>query len=146
MGSPLNRPSRDTCNYRTASPTSSQPPKHYRHFVERIWTLYEPTTRQPIPPTHWTYNTPSNTLWIDSLYVLIHADKTTSVYRKTTHTNLYTHYSSSTPQFSKDSVISSLTRRAHTICSPCHLEPEIQPSKSFYLMALEESTSSWPAP
>ena len=49
-----------------------------------------------------------------------------------THTNLYPHYSS-TPQSSKDSVISSLTRRAHTICSPCHLEPEIQLIKQILL-------------
>ena len=53
------------------------------------------------------YTTPDGS--IPYLDVLIHADKTTSVYRKPTHTNLYTHYSSSTPQSSKDSVISSLT-------------------------------------
>ena len=55
------------------------------------------------------------------------------MHTKPTHTNLYTHYSSSTPQSSKDSVISSLTRRAHTICSPCHLEPEIQLIKQILL-------------
>ena len=70
---------------------------------------------------------------IPYLDVLIHADKTTSVYRKHTHTNLYTHYSSSTPQSSKECVISSLTRRAHTMCSPCHLEPEIQLMKQILL-------------
>ena len=59
--------------------------------------------------------------------------KTPSVYRKPTPTNLHTHYSSSTPQSSKDSVISSLTRRAHTICSPSHIEPEIQHIKQILL-------------
>ena len=70
---------------------------------------------------------------IPHLNILIHADKTTSIYRKPTHTNFYIHYSSSTLQSSKDSVISSLTRRAHTICSPCHLEPEIQFIKQILL-------------
>ena len=70
---------------------------------------------------------------IPYLDVLIHADKTTSIYRKPTHTNLYTRYSSSTPQSSKDSVISSLTRRAHTICSPSHIELEIQHIKQILL-------------
>ena len=50
--------------------------------------------------------------------ILIHADKSTSVYRKPTHTNLYVRYNSCAPSFSKDSVIRSFTRRAHILCSP----------------------------
>ena len=50
--------------------------------------------------------------------ILIHADKSTSVYRKPTHTNLYVRYNSCAPSSSKDSVIRSLTRRAYILCSP----------------------------
>ncbi|KAL5271404.1 hypothetical protein ACHWQZ_G001893 [Mnemiopsis leidyi] len=49
-----------------------------------------------------------------------------SVFRKPTHTNLYTKYSSCTTNSSKDSVIRSLTRRAYNLCSPQHLDSELQ--------------------
>ncbi|MCP3662171.1 MAG: hypothetical protein GY696_06695, partial [Gammaproteobacteria bacterium] len=52
-------------------------------------------------------------------------DKSTSVYRKPTHTNLYTCYNSSTSSSSRHSVITSLTRRAYNICSPQHLQTEL---------------------
>ena len=50
--------------------------------------------------------------------ILTHVDKSTSVYRKPTHTNLNIRYNSCAPSSSKDSVIRSLTRRAHLLCSP----------------------------
>ena len=50
--------------------------------------------------------------------ILIHADKSTSVYRKPIHTNLYVRYNFCSPLSSKDSVIRSLTRQAHILCSP----------------------------
>ena len=56
----------------------------------------------------------------------MHPDLSTSVYRKPTHTDSYTHYSTSSPQSTKDSLISSLTRRAYDICSPQHLPHELE--------------------
>ena len=46
------------------------------------------------------------------LDILLYPDLSTSVYRKPTLTDSYTHYSTSSPQSTKDSLISSLTRRA----------------------------------
>ena len=57
--------------------------------------------------------------------ILILADKSTSVYRKPTHTNLYVRYNSCAHSSSKDSAIRSLTRRAHILCSPQHLQKEL---------------------
>ena len=50
---------------------------------------------------------------------------TTSIYRKPTHTNMYTHYSSSATLSSKETTVRTLTRRAFKLCSPCHLQPEL---------------------
>ena len=61
-------------------------------------------------------------------------DKSTSVYRKPTHTNLYVRYNSCAPSSSKDSVIRSLTRRAHILCSPQHLQKEL---KTVYTTSLQ---------
>ena len=41
------------------------------------------------------------------------------------HTDSYTHYSASAPQSTKDSLIRSLSRRAYDICSPQHLQHEL---------------------
>ena len=59
------------------------------------------------------------------LDILLHPDLSISVYRKRTHTDSYTHYSTSAPQSTKDSLIRSLTRRAYDICSPQHLQHEL---------------------
>ena len=145
MGSPLTvalAEIRVTETEQLAVETSSQPPKHYRHFVDDGFGHFMNQQHANEFLHHingltndlqYTIEHPTPDGSIPYLDVLIHADKTTSVYRKPTHTNLYTHYSSSALQSSKDSVISSLTRRAHTICSPCHLEPEIQHIKQFLL-------------
>ena len=113
----------------------------YNRNTKKIWTLIDKQHANEFlrhingltNDLQYTIEHPTPDGSILYLEVLIHADKTTSVYRKPTHTNLYTHYSSSTPQSSKDSVISSLTRRAHTICSPSHIEPEIQHIKQILL-------------
>ena len=145
MGSPLTvalAEIRVTDTEQLALETSNQPPKHYRHFVDDgfghfINQQHASEFLQHIngltKDLQYTIEHPTPDGSIPYLDVLIHADKTTSVYRKPTHTNLYTHYSSSTPQCSKDSIISSLTSRAHTMCSPCHLEPEIQLIKQILL-------------
>ena len=141
MGSPLTvalAEIRVTETEQLALETSSQPPKHYRHFVDDgfghfINQQHANEFLQHINgltnEIQYTIKHPTYDGSIPYLNVLIHADKTPSVYRKPTHTNLY----SFTPQSSKDSVISSLTRRTHTICSPCHLEPEIQLIKQILL-------------
>ena len=81
----------------------------------------------------YTIEHPSTDGSLPYLDVLIHSDKSTSVYRKPTHTNLYTHYSSAAPSSTKNSIISSLTRRAYTICSPKHLKPELEFLKQTFL-------------
>ena len=115
--------------------TSSKPPKYYRHFVDDGFGHFTDKQNATDFLKHingltndlqYTMEYPAADGSIPYLDVLIHSDNTTSVYRKPTHTNLYTHCSSSTPQSSKNSVISSLTRRAHNICSPCHLEAELK--------------------
>ena len=138
MGSPLTvalAEIRVTETEQLALETSSQPPKHYRHFVDDGFGHFMDKQHANEFLRHingltndlqYTIEQPTPYGSIHYLDVLIHADKTTSAYRKPTYTNLYIHYSSSTPQSSKDSVISSLTRRAHTICFPSHIEPEIQ--------------------
>ena len=74
---------------------------------------------------------PSPDGFLSFLDVLIHPgpDKSTSVYRKPTHTNLYTKYSSSTTNSAKNEVIRSLTRRVNNICSPQHLDAKLQTSR-----------------
>ena len=138
MGSPLTvalAEIRVTETEQLALNTSSKPPKYYRHFVDDGFGHFTDKQNAADFLKHingltndlqYTIEYPAADGSIPYLDVLIHSDNTTSVYRKPTHTNLYTHYSSSTPQSSKNSIISSLTRRAHNICSPCHLEAELQ--------------------
>ena len=66
----------------------------------------------------YTIKYPSHDESLPYMDILIHADKSKSVYRKPTRTNLYVRYNSCAPSFSKDSAIRSLTRRAHILCSP----------------------------
>ena len=73
----------------------------------------------------YTIEYPSHDGYLPYMDILIHADKSTSVYRKPTHINLYVRYNSCAPSSSKDSVIRSLTRRAHILCSPQHLQKEL---------------------
>ena len=138
MGSPLTialAEIRVTETEQLALNTSSKPPKYYRHFVDDGFGHFTDKQNATDFLKHingltndlqYTIEYPAANGSIPYLDVLIHCDNTTSVYRKPIHTDLYTHYSLSTPQSSKNSVISSLTRRAHNICSPCHLEAELQ--------------------
>ena len=111
------------------------PPHTYSHFVddglgsfrdrqhaESFLTFLNSFTED----LKFTQEHPSSNGTIPFLDVLIHPDKSTSVYRKPTHTNLYTKYSSCTTNSSKNAVIRSLTRRAYNICSPQHLDDELQ--------------------
>ena len=114
MGSPLTvalAEIRVTETEQLALETSSQPPKHYRHFVDDAFGHFTDKQHANEFLRHingltndlqYTIEQPTPDGSIPYLDVLIHTDKTSFVYRKPTHTNFYTHYSSSTPQSSKD--------------------------------------------
>ena len=117
--------------------TFPDPPHTYRHFVDDGIGDFRDKQHADNTQTTWTpstltYNTPLNTppttvpFLSSTSSILIHPDKSTSVYRKPTHTNLYVKYNSCTPNSTKNSVIRSLTRRAYNLCSPQHLKAELQ--------------------
>ena len=58
---------------------------------------------------------------------------TFGVYRKTTHTDLYTHFYSAHPTATKKGTINSLFLRALRLCSPEHLQSEIEHIRSAFL-------------
>ena len=112
--------------------SNTNPPNHYYHFVDDGFGHFR--NRQHAesflqhinslaPDLEYTIEHPSATGSIPFLDVLIHPDNTTSIYRKPTHTNLYTHYSYSATLSSKESTVRTLTRTAFKLCSPCHLQP-----------------------
>ena len=114
--------------------SNTNPPNHYYHFVDDgFWHFrnrqHAKSFLQHInslaPDLEFTIEHPSATGSIPFLDVLTHPDNTTSIYRKPTLTDLYTHYSSSVTLSSKESIVRTLTRRAFKLCSPCHLQPEL---------------------
>ena len=118
----------------TALKTCSDPPNTYRHFVDDGIGDFRDSDHADSFQNHlnsltddltYTIEHPSSDGTLPFMDVLIHPDKSTSVYRKPTHTNLYTRYNSSAPSSAKYSVIRSLTRRAYNICSPQHLQAEL---------------------
>ncbi|MCP4494476.1 MAG: hypothetical protein GY820_45335, partial [Gammaproteobacteria bacterium] len=115
--------------------SSPDPPHSYSHFVDdglgafrdkRHAETFLSFLNSLTEDLNFTQEHPSPDGSIPFLDVLIHPDKSTSVYRKPTHTNLYTKYSSCTTNSSKNGVIRSLTRRAYNVCSPQHLDAELQ--------------------
>ena len=115
--------------------TSPDPPHSYCHFVDDGLGAFRDRTHADTFLSYINFLTQDLTFTIEHpspdgsipfLDVFIHPDKSTSIYRKPTHTNLYTKYTSCTTTASKDSVIRSLTRRAYRICSPQHLNHELQ--------------------
>ena len=145
MGSPLTMALaeiRVTDIENLAISTFPHPPKHYRHFVDDGFGHFTDRDHANNFLQHinsvtedlqYTIEHPSSDGSIPFLDVLIHPDRSTSIYRKPTHTNLYTHYCSSSPTSTKFSIISSLTRRAYTLCSSCHLNDELQFLKHTFL-------------
>ena len=122
--------------------TSPQPPSLYKHFVDDGFGVFRDKTHAETYLEYvnslssdlvYTIEHPSQDGSIPFLDILIHKDLSTSVYRKSTHTDTYTHYSTATPQTTKDSLIRSLTRRAYNICSPQHLDLELTHVKSVLL-------------
>ncbi|KAL5254022.1 hypothetical protein ACHWQZ_G013701 [Mnemiopsis leidyi] len=123
--------------------SSPDPPSSFSHFVddgcgafrdkdhaETYLTFLNSLTED----LNFTMEHPSTDGSLPFLDVYIHPDKSTSVYRKPTHTNLYTKYSSCTTNSSKNSVIRSLTRRAYNLCSPQHLDSELQTVRHICLL------------
>ena len=115
--------------------SSPDPPHSYCHFVDDGLGAFRDRNHADSflsfinslsPDLNYTLEHPSPDGSIPFLDILIHPDKSTSIYRKPTHTNLYTRYDSCTTTSSKDSVIRSLTRRAYRLCSPEHLDDELQ--------------------
>ena len=115
--------------------SSADPPSLYKHFVDDGISRYRNRHHAEIFLQHlnsqsndlvYTAEHPRSNGSLPFLDILLHSDLSTSVYRKPTHTDSYTHYSTSAPQSTKDSLIRSLTRRAYDICSPQHLQNELQ--------------------
>ncbi len=115
--------------------TCPDPPHTYKHFVDdgigdfrdrRQADNFLAYINSLNPDLQYTIEHPATDGTLPFLDVLIHPDKSTSVYRKPTHTDLYVKYNSCTNNRTKDSVIRSLTRRAHNVCSPQHLATELQ--------------------
>ena len=124
---------RVTYNEFSALSTSPHPPStiftslesHARTFLTHINSL--------TPDLQYTLELPNHNRSLPYVDILIYSDNSTSIYRKPTHTNVYTHYNSCSPQVHKDSIIRSLTRRAYTLCSPQHLQPELEFLKNTFL-------------
>ena len=117
------------------------PPPHYYHFVDDGFGHFR--NRQHAesflshlnslsPDLEYTIEHPSADGSIPFLDVLIHHDNSTSVYRNT-NTIVYTHFSSSATMASKESTVRTLTRRAFKLCSPHHLQSEINHLESTFL-------------
>ena len=122
--------------------SSTRKPKHYYHFVddglghfinrahtEEFLQHFNSFT----PDLEYTIEHPNPDGSIPFLDILIHPDNSTSIYRKPTNTNLYAHYSSAANMSSKESVVRTLTRRAHKLCSLQHLNTELQHLEATFL-------------
>ena len=100
----------------------TDPPNNYRHVVdEKIGDFRGKSHADGFlnftDDLQYTIEYSSEDGSLPYMDILIHSDKSTSVYRKPTPNNLYVHYNSCAPSSSTDSVIRSLTRRAHILCS-----------------------------
>ena len=145
MGSPLTvtlAEIRVTYIEQLALSSSTRKPKHYYHFLDDglghfINRAHAEEFLQHLnsftPDLEYTIEHPNPDGSIPFLDILIHPDNSTSIYRKPTNTNLYTHYSSAATMSSKESVVRTLTRRAYKLCSPQHLNTELQHLEATFL-------------
>ena len=122
--------------------SSTRKPKHYYHFVDDgLGHFINHTHAEEFlqhlnslaPDLEYTIEHPNPDGGIPFLDILIHPDNSTSIYRKPTNTNLYTHYASAATMSSKESVVRTLTRRAYKLCSPQHLNTELQHLEATFL-------------
>ena len=145
MGSPLTvtlAEIRVTHIEQQALSSSTRKPKHYYHFVDDGLGHFINRTHAEeflqhlnslAPDLEYTIEHPNPDGSIPFLDILIHPDNSTSIYRKPTNTNLYTHYSSAATMSSKESVVRTLTRRAFNLCSPQHLNSELRHLEATFL-------------
>ena len=118
---------------------STDPPSYYCNFLTADLGIsvtdntLNPSYNSMAPDLEYTIEHPSADGSIPFLDILIHPDYSTSIYRKPTHTNLYTHYTSSATIASKESTVRTLTRRAFKLCSLCHLQTELLHLESTFL-------------
>ena len=121
---------------------SIDPPGHYYHFVDDGFSHFRNRDHAEHFLQHlnsltsdleYTIEYPKADGSIAFLDILIHANKSTSIYRKPTNTNLYIHYSSSASMSSKESTVRTLTRRAFKLCSPQHLADELSHLENTFL-------------
>ena len=145
MGSPLTvtlAEIRVTHIEQQALSSSTRKPKHYYHFVDDglghfINRSHADEFLQHLnslaPDLEYIIEHPNADGSIPFLDILIHPDKSTSIYRKPTNKNLYTHYSSAATMSSKEFVVRTLTRRAFKLCSPQHLNSELRHLEATFL-------------
>ena len=118
-----------------------KPPKHYRHFVDEGFGQF--TCKQHAnkflqhinsltQDLQYTIEHPPTDGSLPYLDVLIHSDKSTSVQKTYPYQPVRSLFLSRT-LLHKKSIISFLTRRAYTICSPKHLKPELEFLKQTFL-------------
>ena len=145
MGSPLTvtlAEIRVTHIEQQALSSSTRKPKHYYHFVDDGLGHFINRSHAEEFLQHlnslaldleYTIDHPNADGSIPFLDILIHPNNSTSIYRKPTNTNLYTHYSSAATMSSKESVVRTLTRRAFKLCSPQHLNSELRHLEATFL-------------
>ena len=118
----------------TITPEAIKSLLNFSHFVNRAHAEeFLQHLNSLAPDLEYTIEHPNPDGSILFLDILIHPDNSTSIYRKSTNTNLYTHYSSGATMSSKESVVRTLTRRAHKLCSPQHLNTELQHLEATFL-------------
>ena len=121
---------------------STDPPSHYYHFVDDGFGHFR--NRQhaesflhhlnsKAPDLEHTIQHPSADGSTPFLEMLIHPNHRTSIYRKPTHTNLYSHYTSPATMASKEFTIRTLTRRTFKLCSFSYLQTELLHLESTFL-------------
>ena len=144
MGSPLTVELAEirVTELETIGLNTSQPPSLYKHFVDDGFGVFRDKTHAKTYLEYvnslssglvYTIEHPSQDGSIPFLDIFIHKDLSISFYRKPTHTDTFTHYSTAAPQNTKDSFIRSLTRRSYNICSPQNLDLELTHVKSVLL-------------
>ena len=95
------------------------PPLAYNHFVDDGIGAFKDKTHADYFLTYlnsrntdlqYTIEHAQQDGSLPFLDILIHGDRSTSVYRKPTHTNLYVKYNSTTPNSTRDLVLRSLAQ------------------------------------
>ena len=103
-------------------------PVYYRRYVDDIFVLlpssdslnsFKEYLNKQHPNMHFTSEEEDNDElpFLDVFIKRAHGSYFTSVYRKPTFSGVYTHYSSFIPDVYKESLVSTLLHRSHSICT-----------------------------